>query len=65
MSVGAGEGVRLYCTPNELLSWTLGYVFQGEEDLFKTDPFKSDLPASGEANGTASGIANGKSLKAK
>ena len=36
------------------------FVCQGE-DLFKSDPFKSDLPASGEANGTATGISNGKS----
>lgn len=35
-----------------------GDPFEGE-DLFKGDPFKSDLPASGETNGTASGIANG------
>ena len=33
-------------------------VHQGD-DLFKNDPFKSDLPASGESNGTGSGIANG------
>ncbi|XP_073227453.1 epidermal growth factor receptor substrate 15-like 1 isoform X2 [Porites lutea] len=32
--------------------------FEGE-DLFKSDPFKSDLPARGEANGTATGISNG------
>ncbi|XP_074612540.1 epidermal growth factor receptor substrate 15-like 1 [Acropora palmata] len=32
--------------------------FEGD-DLFKNDPFKSDLPASGETNGTASGISNG------
>ena len=36
------------------------FVCQGE-DLFKSDPFKSDLPASGEANGTATGISNGES----
>ena len=29
--------------------------------MFKSDPFKSDLPARGEANGTATGISNGKS----
>lgn len=29
------------------------------EDLFKGDPFKSDLPASAEANGSGAGISNG------
>lgn len=29
--------------------------------MFKSDPFKSDLPAGGEANGTATGISNGES----
>ena len=38
----------------------LAYL-QGD-DLFKNDPFKSDLPASGETNGTASGISNGRAL---
>ena len=38
----------------------LAYL-QGD-DLFKNDPFKSDLPASGETNGTASGISNGRTL---
>ena len=32
------------------------------DDLFKNDPFKSDLPASGETNGNASGISNGRTL---
>ena len=40
------------------LDWVLCSVYQGD-DLFKSDPFKSDLPASGKSNGTGSGIANG------
>ena len=33
----------------------LGITLQGDEDLFKNDPFKSDLPADGETSGARNG----------